>query len=359
MENVGILTFHDAHNYGAVLQVYALKKYISSLGYDVRVVNYHHHTIPDGFPKKRKINSIKPKKVIEFLHSQKDHLIRWEKFNKFIKELTDDEEKVYTTEEELEKLNFDYWICGSDQIWNTEITGKFNKGFFLDFETNGKKISYAVSMGIPELPKEYEEQFKKSINKLHNISVREETLKKYCEKFTDKEVTKTIDPTLLLGEDDYNELILENTINERYILIYALGPDERLTKIAQKISKEKHLKIIELNDFKKRKYFCEQISNAGPHEFLTLIKNAEVIITNSFHGTIFSILFKKEFYTLTRLNRNSRMENILEIVDMKDRLIDKIEDIENVQKQDYEKAMKNLEEEVEKSKNFLRMALTK
>ena len=287
---VGILTFHDAHNYGAVLQAYALKKYIKQLGYEVNVINYHHKTIPDGFPKE-------------------NNEVRWEKFNKFIKELTNNEQTVYTCEEDLEKLNIDFWICGSDQIWNTEITRGFNKGFFLDFETNGKKISYAVSMGIPNLPKEQEEDFKNSINKLDYISVREETLKQYAEKFTDKKVTKTLDPTLLLENKDFDDLILENKYGE-YVLIYALGPDERLTKIAKKIADEKNVKIIELNDKKIENYFCDQVSDAGPMEFLTLIKNAKAIVTNSFHGTIFSIIFGKEFYTITRLNRNSRMENI-------------------------------------------------
>ena len=257
----------------------------------------------------------------------------------------------------MEKLDIDFWICGSDQIWNTEITRGFNRGFFLDFKTNGKKISYAVSMGIPELPKEYEEQFKKSINGLDNISVREETLKKYAERFTEKPVTKTLDPTLLLKENDYDELILDNKYGE-YVLIYALGPDERLTQIAKDIANKKNIKIIELNDKKQENYFCDQVSDAGPEEFLTLIKNAKAIVTNSFHGTIFSIIFRKEFYTITRLNRNSRMENILDIVGMRDRLIDKVEEIEKVKKQDYEKAYKNLEQEKEKSKQFLKIALS-
>lgn len=335
---VGILTFHDAHNYGAVLQAYALKKYIKQLGYDVNVINYHHKTIPDGFPRENNEE-------------------RWEKFNKFIKELTNGEQTVYTSEEDLEKLDIDFWICGSDQIWNTEITRGFNKGFFLDFETNGKKISYAVSMGIPNLPKEQEEDFKNSINKLDYISVREETLKQYAEKFTDKKVTKTLDPTLLLENKDYDDLILENKYGD-YVLIYALGPDERLTKIAKKIAEEKNAKIVELNDKEKENYFCEQVSNAGPMEFLTLIKNAKAIITNSFHGTIFSIIFEKEFYTITRLNRNSRMENILDIVGMRDRLLDKIEELENVKEQDYNKALKNLEEEKKKSQEFLKIALS-
>ena len=254
--------------------------------YDVKIINYHHKTIPDGYPKENNEE-------------------RWEKFNSFIKELTDYEEEVYICEEDLEKLDIDFWICGSDQIWNTEITRGFNKGFFLDFKTDGKKISYAVSMGIPELSKENEEDFKRCINQLDNISVREEILIKYTEKFTNKNVTKTLDPTLLLDEKDYDDMILENKYGE-YILIYALGPDERLTQIARKIEKEKNVKIIELNDKRKENYFCEQVSDGGPKEFLTLIKNAKAIITNSFHGTIFSIIFKKEFYTITRLNRNSR-----------------------------------------------------
>ena len=334
---VGILTFHDAHNYGAVLQAYALKKYIQKLGYEVKIINYHHKTIPDGFPKK-------------------DNEKRWEKFNKFIKELIDYEEDVYTIEEDLEKLDIDFWICGSDQIWNTEITRGFNKGFFLDFITNGKKITYAVSMGIPELPKEYEEQFKKRLDEIHEISVREETLKQYAKRFTNKDVKKTLDPTLLLEENDYNDLILDNKFGE-YVLIYALGPDERLTQIAKKIAIEKDLPVIELNGKEQPNYFCKQISDAGPEEFLTLIKNAKVVVTNSFHGTIFSIIFKKEFYTITRLNRNSRMENILDIVGMRDRLIDKIEELNNVKEQDYEKSYKDLEIEKEKSKQFLKKAL--
>lgn len=334
---VGILTFHDAHNYGAVLQAFALKKYIQKLGYEVSIINYHHETIPDGYPKE---------------NNEK----RWEKFDKFIKELIDYDTKTYINEQELETLDIDFWICGSDQIWNTEITRGFNKGFFLDFNTNGKKISYAVSMGIDELPKEQEEDFKNSLNKLNKISVREETLQKYAKKFTDKEVEKVLDPTLLLEEKDYESLILDNNYGE-YVLIYALGPDERLIKIANKIAKEKNVKIIELNDKKNENYFCEQISDAGPDEFLTLIKNAKAVVTNSFHGTIFSIIFEKEFYTITRLNRNSRMKNILKIVDMEDRLIDKVEELEKIKVQDYKKVYYRLNVEKEKSKEFLNKAL--
>lgn len=335
---IGILTFHDAHNYGAVLQAYALKTYLKGLGHNTRIINYHHENLPYGFPRE-------------------NNPIRWEKFEVFIKELIDNDEKVYIREEELEKLDIDAWICGSDQIWNTEITGFFNNGLFLNFNTNAKKISYAVSMGIKRLPKEYEEQFRHSLKNLDSISVREETLKEYAKEFVDKNITRTLDPTLLIEEKDYEDLILENNYG-KYILIYELVPDKRLIEVAEKLSIETGLKIIELNDKKKANYSYNQISDAGPDEFLTLIKNAKFVVTNSFHGTIFSIIFKKEFFTITRTeDRNTRLENILNIVDMKDRLIDNTEDFYKVKKQDYKKAYVNLRKEKQKSIDFLKDAL--
>ena len=334
---VGILTFYDAHNYGAVLQAYVLKKYIKQLGYDAKIITYHHKDIPDGFPKEPNAE-------------------RWEKFDKFINELVDNEKNVYTTEEELEQLDIDVWICGSDQIWNTKITRGFNRGYFLDFNTNGKKISYAVSMGLKELPKEYEEKFKNSLEQIDEISVREEALEKYAKKFVDKEIIRTLDPTLLLEENGYEEFISDNKYGD-YVLVYPVGHDERLKPVATKIAEEKNTKIIELNDRKMENYYCDQISSAGPEEFLTLIKHAKAVVCNSFHGTVFSILFKKDFYTIAKENNSSRMETLLKIVDMEDRLITKVEDIEKVKELEFEKAYEKLNVEREKSIKFLKNAL--
>ena len=103
--------------------------------------------------------------------------------------------------------------------------------------------------------------------------------------------------------------------------------------------------------------FANKYQMLGPEEFLTLLKNAKAVVTNSFHGTIFSILFQKEFYTITRLNRNARMENILKIVSMEERLIDKIEDFEKIKEQDFKKAELALKKEKQKSKEFLQKVL--
>lgn len=359
---IGILTFHDAHNYGAVLQAYALKKYLMNMGYDSVVINYHHKDIPDGFPKKRKIIKGDSLKEIyahfkKMRYSHKSHILRWNKFNKFIKDLTNNCNYVYDCEEKLSKIeDIDVWICGSDQIWNPDITRGLNKGFFLHFETKAKKISYATSMGIEKLEEKYEEDFKKYINAIDHISVREDQLKNYTTKFTKKEVQKVLDPTLLINEEEYKDLIVP-VKKKNYLLIYALGPDERLTKLANKIAKQKNLKIIELNDLHKKNYMFEQVSDAGPEEFVSLIKNANYIVTNSYHGTIFSMIFNKEFYVITRNNRNSRMETLLKTAEISERLLEGNVDVDLDKLIDYEKVKEKLKVEIDKSKKFLEESL--
>ena len=351
--NIGILTFHDAHNYGAVLQAYALKKYLENQNHNARVINYHHSNIEDGFPQSRNKEKL-GKTNLEMKFSEKAHLERWEKFDDFIKKLTNNEKKVYDSEEELEKIeDIDIFICGSDQIWNPDITQGLNKGFFLYFKTRAKKMAYAASMGIEKLKDEDEVDFEEYLNGLDFISVREQSLKLYSEKFTKKEVIQVLDPTFLLEKEQYNELLHEVEA-KKYLLIYALGPDERLTKLAKYISKEQNLEVIELNDFEEKDYQFRQISNAGPSDFLSLIKNAEVVITNSFHGTIFSILFEREFYTLTRGNRNSRMESLLRTAGLQERLLHKNLSIDLKNKINFIKVKDNFTKKINQSKDFLK-----
>ena len=354
---VGILTFHDAHNYGAVLQAYALKKYLTLKGAEVKIINYHHKDLPYGFPKKRKIEKKNISNIYKHLYSKKTHYLRWERFEAFINGLIDYDIYTYRCEEDLSKLDIDVWVAGSDQIWNSDITNGLNKGYFLNFPTKGRKTTYAVSMGIEKLDKKYEEEFKEFLSQIDFISVREDSLKQYAEKFTDKKIEKVVDPTLLLEKDDYKELYRDRIIKEDYLLIYTLGPDERLKVLAERIAQEKNLKIVELNDYKMPNYYCMQISDAGTDEFVTLFRDASYVITNSFHGTIFSLLNEKEFVTFTRLNRNSRMQSLLSIAGLTDRLISEIEEFDKIKKIDYKKAKKNLEKEIYHSKEFIEKAI--
>ena len=357
-KKVGILTFQDAHNYGASLQAYALKKYITDLGYDAKIINYHHQNLPYGSPREREIPEGASQEEIEKIkYSEKDYLERYDKFEKVIDDLVDHEKEILRHEDDLAKLDIDFWVSGSDQIWNTDITVEMNKGYFLDFPTKGKKITYAVSMGKSKLEEKFETDFKRVLENIDHISVREDALRDYAKSFTDKEVIRVVDPTLLLERDSYNSLVKENKIKEKYLLLYTLVSDERLIKIAKRIAEEKNLKIIELNECKVKDSEFEQVSNAGPEDFLTLIKNAEVILSNSYHGTIFSIIFGKEFYTLPMKNRNARMETLLNILGMSDRFISCAEDLDKIGAQDYKKGYERLDKEVKLSREFLNKAL--
>ena len=243
---IGILTFQNAHNWGAILQLYALKTYLENQGYNVKVINYINPFIEKNYSKKIKIDlkakNIKSflreiKKTINKIYTGKQRIEKWNLFNSFIQnEILNNDDKVYK-KEDIEKLDLDYIICGSDQIWNPFLTGGLDEVYFGTNNKKAKKISYAASMGIKELPNDEEVKFKNYIKNLNYISVRENTLKKYIEQFTDKEVYKVLDPTLLIDKSEY--LKIEKKIDlKNYLLLYTLISNKKLLKIAKKIAKQ-------------------------------------------------------------------------------------------------------------------------
>lgn len=366
---VGILTFQNAHNYGAILQLYALKMYLEKLGNEVTVINYINEKIQEEYPIKKSFFVKRDwpiyKKVnrgINNLINNKEYSKKWLKFDDFIKELVNNQQRIYRVED-VKKIsdNLDYIICGSDQIWNPKLTGCLDKVYFVDFESKAIKISYAASIGLERFEGEQEKEFKALINNFNNISVREENLKNYIENLDKtKRVEVVLDPTLLLDKQEYEKILIEPKIKEKYLFIYCVLPDKRLIKIAKKIAKQKGLKIIELTYVKQFGTFShKQILDAGPKEFLGLIKNAEYVVTNSFHGTIFSILFDKKFYTISIDKVNSRIETLLNVTGAISRFVDVNSKINLEEEIDYKKAMENIKKYKETSENFLRKTLEK
>lgn len=363
---IGILTFQNAHNWGAILQLYALKTYLENQGYNVKVINYINPFIEKNYSKKIKIDlkakNIKSflreiKKTINKIYTGKQRIEKWNLFNSFIQnEILNNDDKVYK-KEDIEKLDLDYIICGSDQIWNPFLTGGLDEVYFGTNNKKAKKISYAASMGIKELPNDEEVKFKNYIKNLNYISVRENTLKKYIEQFTDKEVYKVLDPTLLIDKSEY--LKIEKKIDlKNYLLLYTLISNKKLLKIAKKIAKQLNLQIIELcYDKNINNFHHRQIANVGPREFISLIHNASFIITNSFHGTVFSIILNKQFYTIPNKGVNSRIDEILKITGLQDRQIENIDEIDLSKKIDFNLSEEKLKKEQLKSKQFLKQFL--
>lgn len=223
-----------------------------------------------------------------------------------------------------ENLNrYDLIIVGSDQVWNIDITGGFDAYYWGDMPSK-KIVTYAASFNKDYIPNSYISEIKKKLANFNAISVREDSLKDIFQPLTDKEIKVVLDPTLLAPVSIWNQFKHKMVLNRKYILVYALRDEDKLMSSLRLLQKETHLDYILLRGAETWKYSKHIKQFADPGDFVSLFQNAEYIITTSFHGTVFSILFHKLFYTL-RCNdgNNSRVESLLKSIGLNNRLIDK------------------------------------
>ncbi|MCD2346258.1 polysaccharide pyruvyl transferase family protein [Clostridium guangxiense] len=320
---VGILTFHNAHNYGAVLQAYALKKKISDLGHDVKIVNYRNSNIDKRYERKLKVrislsdfkHPKELKKKLSFKRNIPYMQPAWEKqndnFNFFIyRYLLNSDSKVVTIKD-LEKANYDALIVGSDQVWTSWITGGLDPVYLLNFKFNGRKISYAASLFGGKIEDNEKDIFRRCLHEFDYISVREDSLKKSITETCNCSATTVLDPTLLIDYKDYEKIKTKKMLcNKKYVFAYFVSESDEMMRCAEKIAKDSGLELLELHYYMQKKYESHnQIADIGPSEFLWYIENAEYVVTNSFHGTVFSILYEKNFYCV--YEENARISNLL------------------------------------------------
>lgn len=348
MKKVGIVTLHFYENFGSVLQAYALKHFIDSL---------------DGF--KAEIIPFCPE-LPEYQYFKEESLLlrfeekraSFENFRKKWMELPLDQ----ITRENLAKLDYDYYITGSDQIWNPEITC-LHPVYFLDFVMDKPKIAYASSMALNSNHKAVnEEVFKKWIPTLDAISLREKTHLNFIQKFTEKKVQVVVDPTMLLEGADYLPLCVSPQLDTPYLFSYFLTHDATLVDYGNSIAKMLGVKLVHYYADYPGHLFANDdkcFAFSGPQEFLGYIRGAECIFTNSFHGTVFSILFEKPYYTYTgRRKMLSRVLDLTEILHMQDRRFSGIRDLSTVNIHiDYTEVNNRLEQNRRASQNFLKAAL--
>lgn len=325
---IGILTFHASHNYGSMLQAYALQEILRKIGYNSEIINLRTEIqkklVPPPIKFKYPIRSIRRilKFPINVYNLQKKHFL-FEKFlsNNLIlsKELSNKKE----VEQYIIKKRIDTIIVGSDQIWNPGCWD-FDESYILNFDIPIKRVSYAPSIGsTPEhIDKKYYELFKCCWSKFDYLSTREERSASFVRKLTGRNVQVVLDPTLLLKAEDYKNLYThKNIIKEPYIFYYTPREEKGTFRIAKLLSEKLNMKILVTQDCPEyvgnnviKKYAC------GPKEFLNIIKNAKYTIGNSFHLLAFSLIFKKEFFLISK-EEDSRMLNILEPIGLKDRLL--------------------------------------
>lgn len=324
---VGIITLHNAKNYGAVLQAYALCLYINQkyINVNAEVIDYRCKYIEDFYnPKSTYSNSLKGK--VKTLMAYNKLKNRNEIFDKF-------EQNFIPLSIEYDKNNikeansyYDIYIAGSDMLWHWHTykgNECFDDNYFLSFVDDcKKKFSYAASFGTDEFIQKYKKYYKDKLSSFNKISVREKTGIDLVKRYVNKEAVCNVDPTLLLEVNEWKKI--EKRPNESgYVLLYEVGSiSEKMLSTAKRIAKENKIKLIvlcsELNPVKRQGIF-----GFSPQEFLGWFDNARYIITNSFHGTVFSIIYHKLFLSeISSWTKNNRSMELMEALGLLDRRLD-------------------------------------
>jgi hypothetical protein len=327
---IALITTQNANNYGAILQAFALQKVLSRYG-DVEVVNYKNSHIGISF------NLIRVKPTAHGLLGMVKDVFRLfpryrviKKFKRFIQKNMELTKSVSMQELQHGELgHYDVYVAGSDQIWNPACISKdctIDPIYFLSFAPKAvRKISYASSIGGYQLASNEKEHIKELLEDFHMISVREKDTQILMQDVLEKTVNHVLDPTLLLSKEEWLEsLKIEKTVNitEKYILLYTVPKNPLIRNAVEYFSKKTGYKLVALDQgLSAGAKVDEQVRDAGPIEFLELFANATFVITDSFHGTCFSINFGLPFVVISHGAHSNRIESLLSLVGLESRLV--------------------------------------
>lgn len=348
---VSNITLIGYWNYGNRLQNYAVNEKINKLGYtcETSVLDYS---------KKKYLINRSAKKTIKIFFSRIKKSVIKEKRNlrtDIFKSFVDHniEEKKYQYSE-----NFDYYIVGSDQVWNPDALRNSTQ-HLLSFVPKEKRISLSASFGVSEIPDNMKEMYSKYLSEMKAISVREEAGVKIVKELTGRDATLLVDPTMLLTKYEWIEVEnKEMVLPKKYLLLYYLGEQTGDVKeTIDTLCKERDLEVVNMYDKVKHPEYY----NSGPAEFITMIHNCEIFLTDSFHGCVFAILFDKPFYAFERkdhhVSMSSRIDTLLSTFELPERRYESGMDLSNAFNIDYSHVEEILEIERKKAHDFLVEAL--
>ena len=364
MKKIGTVSYNiygNFTNYGSALQTWALHHAIRGLGYSPVLIDY----CPDVLSDKDPLNPYKSmwdkddesKRMVEL--SMPAIRINYEKFDRFYhdcflrttRKYGSDNFNSVMIDEEL-----DGFVCGSDTIFCPDEFG-FDDGYYANYTVmQGKSVSYAASFGDLSLSDMICQTLNKRIMNFKALGIRENKMIPYLKKHTHAPVERTIDPTLLLTEAEYKPLVSDNQIREDYLLLYSRRYSPKMEAYAEKLARETGCRIVEISlraINADRGHIMRY--DAGVEEFLALIRNAQYIITNSFHGAIFSVQFRRPFVIFSREQCDNKIEELLDLFGISDRMLFTGE--EHIEEIDYDKVHENIELARHSSLDFLKMEL--
>ncbi|WP_192916963.1 polysaccharide pyruvyl transferase family protein [Bacteroides uniformis] len=363
---INTLTTYDVYNYGASLQAYALQQYLMDLGYEVEIINYQ----PDYLTRKYNYKWVNPEsklsryaitraayRVMKFLQRQTT-LGRKRVFDAFNHQILKETPMRYTSYKALvyNPPQADCYIVGSDQIWNVFYETGRDPAFFLEFVKQGHKASYAASFSYLDIDAENKARIKKSLETFDAVAVRESHGLDIL-KSMGIEGTWVLDPIFLLPIEQWKQLMMPNVPKEDYLLIYDFEGNKELKRFAKEYARRHHLKIYVIADTYPLLYADRNFMKAGPREFVSMIYHCKAFISNSFHGTAFSIMFNKPVFVFNRHRHkvNSRMESLMTLFGINQCILDNPEKWEKAYDYpfDYEQINHIKQRELIKSKAYL------
>lgn len=363
------ITCHDVYNHGASLQAYALMTYLKNKGNDVEVIDYK----PDYLSGHYKLFSIdNPKwekniltKVI-YLSLKIPYKIpglkRKKEFDKFTQKYLSTTNKRYISNEQLKSdlPNADAYLCGSDQIWNSLHKNGRDKAFYLDFVPDNRiKAAYAASFSTDFIEDKYKEIVRGNVSRLDGVGVRELSGVKILHELGIEKAVNVLDPVFLLDKNEWNK-IGTRSFDEKYILVYDFDNNPLIEKLAKDIANKNSYKIYNISHYKLR-YEDKSFRFSGPETFVSLVRNAEFIISNSFHAVVFSIIYEKQVAIINRTESiNTRMRDLLQGLGLENRLVkDKNYNLDElIKKIRYTKVKQILNEKIKFSKSYLEEILS-
>ena len=334
---IGLVTFQRTENYGAALQCRALYTCLSKLGNEVEIIDYRNGVVEAPYrliPKFRK-NILKL--FFQCFYTMLHYKELRDKSQKFLKFLMDVKVSSPMNSYEICKHDFDYdvVVAGSDQIWNPQITGGLDKTYYLAFDGSFKKVGYAISLGDIHCHQFFERDFISYVKDFNILSFREPDAADFVSEKIDKNFQQVLDPTLLLTQNQWDDIIGDMFFNipPKYVLVYFAiegQSSQEIIKIADFLSEQNDIPIVYV---KMNRNFCESfkgkvisVIDAGPREFLYLIKKATYVVTSSFHGIALSCIYQKDLSVMLPEIRGSRVRTLVEMFHLDDRVYNSCND---------------------------------
>ena len=368
---IATITCQHVYNYGATLQAYALQSYLEALGHEAEVIDYRlpthmRYEMFTPYPQGRIYEAVKKFPLLRYVvcpYRNRRMWLTWGRkkaFDAFDARYLHLSSRIYRSIEELRQdpPRADIYVAGSDQIWNTFSENGRSPAYYLDFGQNVKRVAYAASLATPEIAPGWEHFVRGEVSKFDAVSVREKTGVELLQRLGIGDVRQVLDPVFLLPREKWQRMAdmakRYNKIEGPYVFLYDfLGNDNEIRRFAKSFSESNGYKIVSVNDFARRDYADINVNDAGPLEFLYLLSHAGCVISNSFHATAFSVIFRKEFYTfgLVGHHNSSRMTDFLKELGLEGRYNPRSLSVSDL---DYGKALGILEKQIIDSKSFLK-----